>query len=175
MPSDHREPIGLVPGPYTALYRSSLKHCTLTNKAVVTIWRDFSESPQRRQDPEPRPLWVLHGTPSVLGPKLASRRAQSCLAYSVYISEILFLSPYMLVLWFLWPLRFGLLFVLGLHKRDFFLQILNACPFDYIAFVVGGKVGIPQTGLSTSIKWMMSIAILINRCCVIGHNNVPKY
>ena len=29
--------IGLVPGPFTALYRSFLKRCTLTNKAVGTI------------------------------------------------------------------------------------------------------------------------------------------
>ena len=29
--------IGLVLGPSTALYRSFLKHCTLTNKAVGTI------------------------------------------------------------------------------------------------------------------------------------------
>ena len=29
--------IGLVLGPFTALYRSFLKRCTLTNKAVGTI------------------------------------------------------------------------------------------------------------------------------------------
>ena len=29
--------IGLVLGPFTALYRSFLKHCALTNKAVGTI------------------------------------------------------------------------------------------------------------------------------------------
>ena len=29
--------IGLVLGPFTVLYRSNLKHCTLTNKAVGTI------------------------------------------------------------------------------------------------------------------------------------------
>ena len=29
--------LGLVLGPFTALYRSFLKHCTLTNKAVGTI------------------------------------------------------------------------------------------------------------------------------------------
>ena len=54
--------IGL--GPFTALYRSFLKRCTLTNKAVGTIiiWRAFSKPPQRRQGPHPRPLWFLvHG------------------------------------------------------------------------------------------------------------------
>ena len=48
--------IGLALGPSTALYRSFLKHCTLTNKAVGTIWRDLSKPPQRRQCPDPRPL-----------------------------------------------------------------------------------------------------------------------
>ena len=68
--------IGLVLGPSTALYRSFLEHCTLTNKAVGTIWRDLSKPPQRRQGPDPRPLWLLVGTPLVLGPELASRRAE---------------------------------------------------------------------------------------------------
>ena len=36
--------IGLVLGPCTALYRPFLKHCTLTNKAVGTIWRALSKT-----------------------------------------------------------------------------------------------------------------------------------
>ena len=40
--------IYLVLGPPTALYRPILKHCTLTNKAVGTIWRALSKHPQRR-------------------------------------------------------------------------------------------------------------------------------
>ena len=40
--------IGLVLGPSTALYRSFLEHCTLTYKAVGTILRDLSKTPQRR-------------------------------------------------------------------------------------------------------------------------------
>ena len=36
-------------GPSTALYRSFLKHCILTNKAVGTIYLDLSKPPQRRQ------------------------------------------------------------------------------------------------------------------------------
>ena len=62
--------IGLVLGPSTALYRSFLENYTLTNKAVGTIWRDLSKPPQRRQGPDPRPLWLLVGTPLVLGPEL---------------------------------------------------------------------------------------------------------
>ena len=38
--------IGHVLGPSTALYRPFLKHCTLTNKAVWTLWRALSKPPQ---------------------------------------------------------------------------------------------------------------------------------
>ena len=65
--------IGIVIGPLTALYRSFLKRCTLTNKAVGTIWRALSKPPQRRQGPDPRPLWLLVGTPSAFGPDFAYR------------------------------------------------------------------------------------------------------
>ena len=65
--------IGLVLGPFTALCRSFLKRCTLTNKSVGTIWRALSKPPQRWQGPDPRPLWLLVGTPSVFGPELAYR------------------------------------------------------------------------------------------------------
>ena len=73
--------IGLVHGHSTAFYRSFLKHCTLTNKAVRTLWRDLFKRPQRRQSPDPRPLWLLVGTPLVLGPELASRRAEHILLW----------------------------------------------------------------------------------------------
>ena len=65
--------IGLVLGPFTALFRSFLKRCTLTNKVVGTIWRTLSKPPQRRQGPDPRPLWLFVGTPSVFGTELAYR------------------------------------------------------------------------------------------------------
>ena len=65
--------IGLVLCPFTALCRSFLKRCTLTNKAVGTVWRALSKPPQRRQGPDPRPLWLLVGTPSACGPELAYR------------------------------------------------------------------------------------------------------
>ena len=35
--------LGLVLGPFTALYRSFLKRCTLTNNGVGTIWRALSK------------------------------------------------------------------------------------------------------------------------------------
>ena len=65
--------IGLVLGPFSALYRSFLKHCTLTDKAVWTIWRALSDPPQIRQGPDPRPIWLLVGTPSAFGPEIAYR------------------------------------------------------------------------------------------------------
>ena len=48
----------------------------------------------------------------------------------------------MFVYHILWPLRFGLLLVLSLHKEDY-LHIFNVCPFDYTAFVVSWKVEYP--------------------------------
>ena len=44
--------IGLVLGSSTALYRSFLKRCNLTNKGMGTIWPDLSKPPQRRQGPD---------------------------------------------------------------------------------------------------------------------------
>ena len=91
--------IGLVLGPCTALCRLFLKHCTLSNKAVGTIWRALSKPPQRRQGPDLRPLWLLVGTPSVIRPELAFSRAEHSLPYSdvtIYIFATLYLSsmPY---------------------------------------------------------------------------------
>ena len=74
--------IGLVLGPSTALYEPFLKHCTLTNKAVGTIWRAFSKPPQRRQGPDLCPLWLLVGTPSSVRPELAFSRAEHNRPYS---------------------------------------------------------------------------------------------
>ena len=48
--------IDLVLGPSTALNGPFLKHCTLTNKVVRTIWRALSKPPQRRQGPDHRLL-----------------------------------------------------------------------------------------------------------------------
>ena len=92
--------IGLVLGPCTALCRLFLKHCTLTNKAVGTIWRALSKPPQRRQGPDLRPLWLLVGTPSAIRPELAFSRAEHSLPYSdvtIYIFAILYLSSMLYV------------------------------------------------------------------------------
>ena len=84
-PSNHRGAC-----PFHSLYISFLKHCTLSNKAVGTIWRDLSKPPNRRQGTDPRPLWLL-----VFGPKLASRRAEHSLLwrmslYYMYINYLIY-------------------------------------------------------------------------------------
>ena len=92
--------IGLVLGPCTTLCRLFLKHCTLTNKAVGTIWRALSKPPQRQQGPDLRPLWLLVGTPSAIRPDLAFSRAEHSLPYSdvtIYIFAILYLSSMLYV------------------------------------------------------------------------------
>ena len=71
--------IGLVLGPDTALCRPFLKHCTLTNKVVGTIWQDLSKPPQRRQGPDFRSLLLLVGTVSAIRSELASKWAEHSL------------------------------------------------------------------------------------------------
>ena len=102
--------MGLVLGPCTAVYILFLKHCTLTNKAVETIWRVLSKPHQRRQGPDLHPLWLLLGTPSAIRPELAFSRAEHSLPYSdviIYIFAISYLSSMLYVYRFLLPLRFG--------------------------------------------------------------------
>ena len=135
--------IGLVFGPSTALYEPFLKHCTLTNKAVGTIWRALSKPPQRRHGPDLRPLWLLVGTPSAIIPELAFSRAEHSRPFSdvaKYIFDIYYLLTMLFVYWFLWPLRLVWLFVCCLYK-EVYLKKLNVCPFDYTAVAGSGKAG----------------------------------
>ena len=112
--------IGLVLGLCTALYSPFLKHFTLTNKAVSTIWRALSKPPQRRQRPDLNPLWLLVGTPSAIRLELAFSRAEHSLPYSdvtIHFFAILYLSSMLYVYWFLWPLRLGWLLVCCLYQE----------------------------------------------------------
>ena len=113
---------GLVLGPFTALYRSFLKRCTLTNKAVGTIWRALSKPPQRRKGPDPRPLWLLFGNPTAFGPELAYRLcvAQPTLMDVTWYFWYTIILLYMFVYHILWPLHFGWLLVLSIYKKDYF-------------------------------------------------------
>ena len=126
--------------PSTTMFRSFLKHCTLTNKAVGTLWRDLSNPPQRRQGPDPGPLWFFFSR-LLQSFDLSSLPHGRSIAYSggfLYIFlRYCFLSPYMFK--FLWPYRCGwsVVFI----KR--IINIYNMCHFDYTASAVSGKVGIP--------------------------------
>ena len=134
---------GLVLGPCTALYRPFLKHCTLTNKAVGTIWRALSKPPQRRQGPDLRPLWFLVGTPSAIIPELAFSRVEHSLPYldaTIYNFAILYLSSMLYVYRFLWPLRLGWVLVCCLYK-EVYLQIFKRVSFWLNGFLGSGKVG----------------------------------
>ena len=68
--------------PYTDVHIDFLKHCTITNKAMGTIWRSLSKPPQRRQGPDIRPFWLLVGTPSAIRHELSSRWAEHNLPFS---------------------------------------------------------------------------------------------
>ena len=59
--------------PFNSLIQFIFKRCTLTNKAVWTIWRTLFKPRQRRQGPDPRPLLLLVGIPSAFGPELTYR------------------------------------------------------------------------------------------------------
>ena len=146
--------IGLVLGPSTALYWPFLKHCTLTNKAVETLWRDLSKPPQRRQGPDPCPLWLLVGTHLALGPELASRRAEH---------SPLWLMPLYILRYCFYHLTclcnnfYGLSALVGCWSSAYIRRIIhkfwNVCPFDYTTFAVSGKVGTPQTVLTTPVGY----------------------
>ena len=123
--------MGLVLGLCTALYRPFLKHCTLTNKAVGTIWQALSKPTHWRQCPDPRPLWLLVGTPSDIRLELAFSQAEHSLPYSdvtIYIFAIICLLSMLYVYRFLWPLRLGWLLVCCLYK-EVYLQIFKRVSF----------------------------------------------
>ena len=104
--------IDLVLGLSTVLYRSFLKHCTLTNKSL----------------------------------DLRSLQDGRTIAYS---GRCLYIYFYILFyhLTCLCNNFYGLSALVGCWSSVFIRRIiykfLNACPFDYIAFAVSGKVGIP--------------------------------
>ena len=81
---------------------------------------------------------------TVLGLELASRQVEHSLLWSIslYIFDILFLSPYMLCNnVYVLPASVGCWS--SAFIRRIFYKCSNVCPFDYTAFAVSGKVGIP--------------------------------
>ena len=133
--------LGLVLGPFTALYRSFLKRCTLSNMAIGTIWRALSKPPQRRQGPDPRPLWLLVGTPSAFGPELAYRLR---VAQPTLMDVPIFLIYFYITIYVCVPHFYDLSALVGcwssVYIRRIIYKFLNVCPFDYTAVAVSGKV-----------------------------------
>ena len=133
--------IGFVLGPFTALYRSFLKHCTLSNKAVGTIWRALSKPPQRRQGPDPRPLCLLVGTPLAFGPELAYRLR---VAQPTLMDVPIFLIYFYITIYVYVPHFYDLSALVGcwssVSLRRIIYNFLNVCAFDYTAVAVSGKV-----------------------------------
>ena len=86
----------LVLDPSTALYRSFLKHYTLTNKAV---WQYDGTCPNLLRGDKALILVPSEGVLSALEPELASRRADHSLLWwmSLCIFDKLFLSTDMFV------------------------------------------------------------------------------
>ena len=118
----------------------------LTSKAVETtcLRRDLSKPPQRGQGREPRPLWLLFGTPSVLRPELAFRRAEHSLLWwmSSFIFDIHFCTVYHLTCLcsnFCRLSTFVGCCFSGLIRRIIY-KCLKVCPFDYTNVAVIGKV-----------------------------------
>ena len=164
--------IGLVIGPSTALYRPSLKHCTLTNKAVGTIWRALSIPPQMRQGSDLRPLWLLVGTPSAIRPELASRRAKHSLPYSdVTIYILLIYNVYHLCCMCidLYDLSTGGGCLFVVYIRTIIYKFLNGCPFNSCG-KWEGKARIPVNHTSwVVVGTPTDRPKSVRNCCVIEH------
>ena len=45
--------------------------------------------------------------------------------------------------------------------KEYYLQFFNVYPFDYTAFTVSGKVGIPLTGLTTPLVSLSSLQLTV--------------
>ena len=141
--------LGLVLGPSTALHRYFLEHCRQTNKAMGTtsIWQDLSKPPLRRQGPGSRPLWLLFGIPSALGPELASRMAEYSLFWrmSFIYFDILFSTWDVCVSNYFYSLSalIGCWSSVFIRRITSIYKILYMCHFDYSTFAVSGKVDIP--------------------------------
>ena len=134
--------IGLVLGPFTALCRSFLKRCTLTNKVVGTIWRALSKPHQRRQGPDPRPLWLLVGDSFSLWTWARVQTAHSTAYFNgcPYISLIYCNIPIYIFVPHFYDLSVFVGCCSSVSIRRIIYKFLNVCPFDYTAVVVNGKI-----------------------------------
>ena len=47
-------------------------------------------------------------------------------------------------------------------------KLFNACPFDFTTFAVSGKVGIPLTGITTPVRWLLLLQLIVlNRSAIV--------
>ena len=156
--------IGLVLGPSTAFYEPFLKHCTLTNKAVGTIWRALSKPPQRRQGPDLCPLWLLVGTLLAIRPELAFSRPD--LDVAKYFWYIIFINYAVCVLIFMTS-PFGV--AVGLYK-EVYLQIFK-CVYFWLHGCCGEWEGGPVNQVNHS-SWVAVVTPTdrpksVRNCCLI--------
>ena len=135
-----------------------ISHPFVHDEQVYTL-RKSSVFLQRRQGHNPRPLCFLVGTPSALWRELASRRVEHSLLWRITFWSTAFITLDVCVM-ISWARCFCWLLVLGLYKEDY-LQIFNVCPFDYMAFAVSGKVGIPLSGLTAPVEWLSSLQLTV--------------
>ena len=45
--------------------------------------------------------------------------------------------------------------------RRIIYTFLNVCPFDYMALVISGEVGYPETGLTTPVGWLVLLQLTV--------------
>ena len=77
--SDHREDYRSCALPFCSLVQILPRTLHSDWQGGGTIWLDLSKDPERRRGTDPRPLWLLVGTPSSLGPAFAFIWAEHCL------------------------------------------------------------------------------------------------
>ena len=149
--------IGLVFG-LTALYRSVLKRCKSTEKAVWTILRALSKPPQRRQwSWSPSPLIVSRDSFSIW----TWARVQTALSTVYFNGRHKIVSIYFYnTLHVCAPHFYDLSTLVGcwssVYIRKIFIKFLNVCPF-----AVSGKVGYPLTGLTTTVGWLLLLRLTV--------------
>ena len=137
--------IGLVFGPFTALYRSFLQHCTPTYKAVgITCMTDPAKTPQRRHGLDARPLWLLVGNPSAFIPELVYRL---CVAQPTLMDITRYFGYTLILLYMLYTTFYDLSTLVGCLSsfsiRTIIKTFVDLCLFDNTTVAVFWEVGYP--------------------------------
>ena len=144
-------------GPSTALYERFLKHCTLTNKAVGTIWGPCPNLSEATGSWSLSPLIVSRDSfgPSYLSSLSAGRSTAGPIRMSLNIfCDIYYLLTMLFVYWFLWPLRLVWLLVCCLYK-EVYLHI-----FKYVSFWLHGYCGEWEGGPVNQVNHTSWVAVV---------------